>query len=99
MDILNEYYPLYAPNPDKENLSESDISENEQYANTLLRINGSKKNKKGMTFDDWSMVYSDDLWYLWCMMSEFTQGNNIKIFDKMDYASFCSMSYENSSKF
>ena len=97
--MLNDYYPLYPQNPGKEHLSDSENSENEEYINTLLRINGSKKNKKGMTFDDWCLVYSDDLWYMWCMINEFTQGNTIKIFDNLDYASFCSMSYENSSKF
>jgi ferredoxin len=30
MDILNDYYPLYDPNPDKENLSDSELSDREE---------------------------------------------------------------------
>jgi len=99
MDLLNDYHPIYQPNPDKENLSDSEISENEQYINTLLRINGSKKNKKGMTFDDWCLVYSDQLWHTWCVMSDLRDSGNYNVFDTLTYASFCSMAYENSSKF
>jgi hypothetical protein len=99
MDLLNDYHPIYPPNPDKENLSESEISENEQYVNTLLRIKGSKKNKKGMSFDDWCMVYSDQLWHMWSVLSDIRETGNYNIFDILTYASFCSMTYENSSKF
>ena len=35
MDILNEYYPLYPTNPDRENLSDSELSEREEYKNIL----------------------------------------------------------------
>ena len=99
MDLLNDYHPIYPPNPDKADLSDSELSENEKYTNTLLRINGSRRNKKGMTFDDWCRVYSDELWHMWCIISDFTQSNNLNLFDKADYASFCSMAFENSSKF
>ena len=46
MDLLNDYHPIYPPNPDKADLSDSELSEYEKYTNTLLRINGSRRNKK-----------------------------------------------------
>jgi len=93
MDILNDYYPLYDPNPDKENLSDSELSDREEY---ILRLG----NKRILNFDDWSMKYSDDTWYMWSMMQEYTNTNThvLPLLNKMDYASFCSMVYENSTK-
>ena len=46
-------------------------------------------------FDDWNMLYNDDLWYLWCLIVPFKENG---VLDRMDYSSFCSMCYENSSK-
>ena len=94
MDILNDYYPLYPENPDK--ASDSEISENNEYISKLYSINNSKKRKKNLKFDDFCLKYSDDLWYLWCIISEFT--NNGNILANMEYSSFCSMCYENSVK-
>ena len=96
MDILNSYLPAHPPNPVNADLSESEISENEDYVNKLKKINIHRKRKKEYTFDDWSMVYSSDLWDLWCMINEFRKNSNL--LDKMNYASFCSMCYENSTK-
>ena len=94
MDILNDYYPLYPENPNK--ASDSEISENNEYISKLDSINNSKKRKKNLKFDDFCLKYSDDLWYLWCIISEFT--NNGNILANMEYSSFCSMCYENSVK-
>ena len=90
MDILNEYYPLYPTNPDRENLSDSELSEREEYKNIL------KNSRKKLLYDDWCVLYSDDLWYMWCMICEFNTVNGLHFFGNTDYASFCHISYENS---
>lgn len=91
MDILNDYYPFSSTyNPD--NLSDSDLSEREEYINNLIY------SRHSLSFEDWCLVYSDDLWYMWCMFKEYTTYNTIPIFDRMDYGSFCHMAYENSTK-
>jgi hypothetical protein len=91
MDILNDYYPLYPYNPDTANLSDSELSEREEYINTLTN------SRRRLTFDDWCLVYSDELWYMWCMLKEHTTYNILPIFNRMDYGSFCHMAYENST--
>ena len=90
MDILNEYYPLYPDNPANEGLSDSDIEENRKYAEKI-------KKRKKINFDDFCAVHSDDLWYLWCIINEFTNTNNLSLLNKIDYPSFCSMCYENTN--
>lgn len=47
------------------------------------------------SFDDWNMIYSEELWRLWCIISEF----NYNIFDKLTFPSFCDVCYQNSSKY
>ena len=94
MDILNDYYPLFPENPDKEGLSDSELSDREQYIQTLTSINGNKQ----LTFDDWSMKYSDDTWYMWCMLKDYTAPAGLRLLNVMDYSSFCSMVYEGSTK-
>ena len=96
MDILNDYHPIYPQNPDNIGLSESEISENEEHIERLTGINNRKKRKKIYTFDDWSMIYSEQLWHIWCVINEFKSGTNI--LDRMDYPGFCSMCYDNSTK-
>ena len=102
MDILNDYLPAYPPNPVNQDLSESEISENEDYVNKLKslninRINSiNRKRKKEYIFDDWSMIYSEELWDLWCIIGEFKK--NSILLDRMDFSNFCSMCYENSTK-
>ena len=96
MDILNSHLPAYPPNPVNADLSESEISENEEYVNKLKKLNIYRKRKKEYTFDDWSMIYSSDLWDLWCTINEFKKNSNL--LDKMDFSSFCSMCYENSTR-
>ena len=88
MDILNEYYPLYPDNPANEGLSDSDLEENRNYVEKI-------KKRKKINFDDFCALHSDDLWYLWCIINEFTNTNNLDLLNKIDYPSFCSMCYEN----
>jgi len=97
MDILNDYYPMCPANPDTYELSESEISENNEHINRLDTLNGSRKRKKNLVFDDFCLKYSDDLWYLWCTIKEFT--NSGSILARMDYPLFCSMCYDNSNKY
>lgn len=92
MDTLNDYYPLYPDNPAHEGLSESELEENHNYIEKI------KDRKKPIHFDDFCMLHSDDLWYLWCIINEFTQTNVSTLLNKMDYPSFCDMCYKNSSR-
>jgi hypothetical protein len=96
MDILNDQLHSYPPNPAREYTSDSEESDNNRYVETLQKINNSKKRKNEYTFDDWCMVYSDELWHLWCIISEFKKGSNL--LDKMNYPGFCDMCYQNSTK-
>ena len=86
MDLLNDLYPLYPENPDPEKYTEQ---EQEQHF---------RRNKQ-LTFDDYCAVYSDDLWYLWCIIQEFRESSNKSILDNLDYATFCSVCYSNCSKY
>jgi len=99
MDILNDYYPLYPENPETAQLSESEQSENNEYIQKLDNINGQRKRKKNLTFDDFCLKNSDDIWYLWCIINEFTENNSTPLLDKMDYCSFCTMCYNNSTRY
>ena len=96
MDIFNDYYPLYPDNPDTLNLSDSDISENNEYISSLEKLNSGRKRKKEYTFDDFCMIHSDNMWYLWCIINEFTDTNSSVLLSRMNYHMFCSMCYENS---
>ena len=99
MDILNDYYPLNGPNPAKDDMSDSEISENEQHVTKLRNLNDDRychKRKKEYCFDDWCTIYSDDLWYLWGIISEFRKITYV--LDKLDYPEFCDMCYQNSTK-
>ena len=98
METLNDYYPIYSENPENANLSDSERSENNNYVETLRTLNENRKRKRTLTFDDFCLVHSDDLWYLWCMVNEFTVTNTVAIFDKIDYAKFCVLCYENSTR-
>jgi len=94
MDILNEYYPLYPENPDTADLTDSEQSEREDLINAV----NPRKNKKKHTFDIWSVIYTDQLWHLWCMILEYNDSGGFPFLDKMDYGTFCSLVYDNSSK-
>ena len=99
MDVLNDFYPLYPPNPETSSLSDSEISDNQNYLTELERINARKKHKNMLVYDDFCLKHSDNLWYLWCTINEFTDTNNILLLDKLDYSSFCDMCYNNSTKY
>jgi hypothetical protein len=96
MDTLNDYYPLYAQNPETAGLSDSEISDNNIHVERITELNHTRKRRRNYTFDDFCLIHSDDLWYLWCIIKEFT--NNSVILDRLEYHSFCSMCYENSTK-
>lgn len=85
MDILNEYYPLYPPNPDRE-YSDGEIED-------------SSKRRRYLHYEDWYEKYSDDLWYLWCIINEYTDTNSSILLCNMEHSEFCHMCYNNSSHF
>jgi len=94
MDILNEQLLAYPVNPDNCD-TDSEISENEKYIKHLKNLNETRKRKKQFSFDDWNMIYSSELWHLWCIITPFQENG---ILDRMEYHQFCSMCYENSTK-
>jgi hypothetical protein len=97
MDTLNDHYPLYNQHPDNEGLSDQDLQENREYANRL-RSHHERKRKKPAIYSDWLVINNEDLWYLWCIISEHQNVNNSHLLDTMDYNQFCRMCYENSSR-
>jgi hypothetical protein len=99
MDILNDFYPLYPPNPDKEHLSESDISDDLEHLTKLEKLNYVKMKKKAMVYDDFFLKHSDDMWYLWCIINEFTCTNSLYLLDRLNYTKFCDFCYEYSTKY
>ena len=94
MDILNEQLSAYPVNPDNGD-TDSEISENEQYIKHLRILNETRKRKKQFSFDDWNMIYSSELWHLWCIIIPFQENG---ILDRMEFHQFCSMCYENSTQ-
>ena len=97
MDILNDYYPLYSENPTNKNHSdESEIGENNNHINQLEIINNRKRRKKTLSADDFSLKYGNDMWYIWCIIHDYSMATSL--LDKLTFAQFCQMCYENSSK-
>ena len=94
MDILNDYYPLHPSNP-----NDYDSSEDCDYLDTLDGINDRKRKIKNISCDDFCLKYSDDLWYIWCTVVEYRESTYSTLFNRMDYASFCCMCYENSTQY
>ena len=99
MDILNDYYPLYPTNPDLDDLSNSDVDEIEERRESIYRHQNGRLRKRNLSFDDWCCIYSDQIWYFWCMICEYTETNTLPFFDKMEYSNFCTMLYDTSSKY
>ena len=96
MDILNDYYPLYPPNPDA--LSDSDESAvNTEHIKKLDTINTGRKRKKIFTFDDFCLKYNDDMWYIWNIVRDYSQTSGI--LGHLTFAKFCSVCYENSTQY
>ena len=98
MDTLNDYYPLYPQNPDKADLSETESSENDEYTSKLKSLNAGRKRKKEYSFDDFCLIHSDNLWYMWCIINEFTDTNKCILLNRMNYPMFCAMCYGNSTR-
>ena len=81
MDKFNEIYPLYPDNPDT---SDSDLDE---HLDKIIEI---KKRETGIFNEyEWKYYHSDDMWYLWCTMNEFTAQNGLCFFDRLTYSQFC----------
>ena len=97
MDIFNDLYPLYPPNPLYDGLSKQEIDEHHEYLEKLEEHG--YKRRVNLVYDDWYEKYSDDLWYLWCIINEFTNVNVSPILCKMEYYNFCTMCYENSTQY
>lgn len=95
MDVLNDQI-RYKENPIYADLSDSDLSETLEYTSKLRTINAGKRKKRGYSFDDWCLVYADDLWYLWGIISEY---RSTGVLNCLDFAGFCDMCYQNSTKF
>ena len=95
MDLLNDYYPIYPENPNGPD-DESEASENNEHINRLDNINRNKKRKKALSADDFSLKYGDDMWYIWCIIHDYSLATNL--LDRLDFAGFCNLCYENSSK-
>jgi hypothetical protein len=83
--IQNQEYP-----------SDTDSSEY-NYNNNVNHFVHRKKNNHYLNFDDWTTVYSDDLYYIWNIIKEYTN-NNVPILDQLDYTKFVLLCFENSSK-
>jgi hypothetical protein len=96
MDTLNNYYPLYPQKPES-TTDESEKDENNDYIEKLNKINQIKKRKKVFTIDDFCLKYSDDMWYIWCIIKDYSEQSNL--LDKLSYGEFCEICYENSTKY
>lgn len=84
MDLLNEEYPLYPPNPNP--YSDSDKEEVEKLRN------------RDLPFDLFCIKYSDELWNFWCICKEHNHFYMLPFFDKINYNSFCHFCFKNSKK-
>jgi hypothetical protein len=93
MDILNDYYPLVSDTIEHEtSISDEDY----EYINQLDNINSRSRRKKILSSDDFNMKYGDDIWYIWNIIRDYSDG---QFLDRMDYASFCSICYDHSTKY
>jgi hypothetical protein len=96
MDLLNDYHPLYPSNPEVPSDSE-ESDENNEYIKKLDDLNAGKKRKKIFTFDDFCLKYNDDMWYIWCIVHDYSETSGL--LDKLTFAKFCEVCYDNSSKY
>lgn len=83
MDTLNNNNSLNIFSSDGES-SENDIKK-------------TKKNfkKMGTKADDWFINHSDDLWYMWCIIKDYSEYTGL--LDKMDYSKFAFFCFNNST--
>jgi hypothetical protein len=100
MDILNDKYPLYEEYLSQDfSDSDSDHEFNHKQKQTAIEIqNLIKPNKKLLLVDEWNIIHSDDLWYLWCVIQETIYINNSPLLDRVDYPTYCEWVYRNSTK-
>jgi hypothetical protein len=96
MDLLASRYPLYPPNPEAPSDSEESL-ENHEYIKKLDNINDKKKRKRTFTIDDFCLKYSDDMWYIWCIIHDYSRTSNL--LNNLTYSKFCELCYENSTKY
>lgn len=99
MDLLNDQYPLFNEDTLDDNNSDesSDYLEKKNIATEIQKLIKSKSNKF-LKFDEWNIIYSDELWYLWCTVQETISINNSPFLDRIEYTAFCNWIYKNSSK-
>jgi hypothetical protein len=95
MDLLNDYYPIYPQKPDNSS-DESEAQENQEHIERLDAINARRKRKRVLSIDDYCLKYGDDIWYIWCIIQDYSQ--NVNLFDRVNYGQFCQICYENSTK-
>jgi len=69
--------------------SDGESSENE--------VKKAKKNFKKINSkaEDWFTNHSDNLWYMWCTIKDYSE--YVNILDKMDYSKFALFCYENTT--
>ena len=93
MDTLNQQYPLYRQNRETARLSDEERAERDD----MITLAEFRKKRKPLLFDDFCTIHSDDLWYLWCMISGYRDDIGTCILKKMTYAKFCIICFKNSS--
>jgi ATP-dependent exoDNAse (exonuclease V) beta subunit len=96
MDILNDYYPLYPPNPEGAGDS-SESEEDHEHIKKLDNLNENRKRKKIFTIDDFCLKYNDDMWYIWNIIHDYSLSSNL--LDNLTFSKFCELCYENSTKY
>ena len=94
MDILNDYI-LHPENPET-SISDTESIENDKYIDKLDLINTNRRRKRELSFDDYCLKYSDDIWYIWCIINDYSKSSGL--LDCLDYPTFCTVCYENSVK-
>jgi hypothetical protein len=90
---------LYVLNDQPGYTSESSNDDSPQNIIIVNKNNKIPKNKKLEQFETWTLEFSDDLWYMWNILKEYTQNASIPILDLMDYTAFVNMCHANSSKY
>jgi hypothetical protein len=68
------------------------------HVQNIIYINRSRKKKINILFDEWTTFYSDDLWTLWCIMSEFISESGLPFFNKINYVDFVKLCFRHSTK-
>ena len=89
MDILNDYCIVNEPNPDHLGLNETQINEQRDYSYNL------RKRKRNLNYEDFCLVHSDDLWFLWNTIKQFSVSSYSFLLNELDYTTFCEVCYNN----